>query len=171
VAAQDPYPPIGDYGLIGDCRSGALVSREGSIDWCCLPRFDAGAAFGRLLDAERGGHCSIAPRGRGWTSSRRYVDDALVLETTFESRGGQARLLDFFAISDDPSRGDTPQVIRVIEGVRGSVDLEIRIAPRFDYGEVRPWIRRHGHRLFSAIGGNDGLVIWCDEELEEGPRP
>jgi GH15 family glucan-1,4-alpha-glucosidase len=169
VPKPDPYLPIGDYGLIGDCRSAALVSREGSIDWCCLPRFDAGAAFGRLLDAERGGHCSIAPGGRGWTCSRRYLDDTLVLETTFESRGGQARLLDFLAISDAPSRGDSPQVIRVIEGVRGSVDLEIRIAPRFDYGEVRPWIRRHGHRLFSAIGGNDGLVIWCEEELEEGP--
>jgi GH15 family glucan-1,4-alpha-glucosidase len=169
VPDEDRYPPIGDYGLIGDCRTAALVSRGGSIDWCCLPRFDSGAAFGRLLDAGRGGHCSIAPRGRRWTSTRRYLDETLVLETTFECRGGEAKLLDFFAISEDPSRGDAPQLIRVIEAVRGSVDLEIRVAPRFDYGEVRPWNRRHGHRLFSAIGGNDGLVIWCDEELDEGP--
>jgi GH15 family glucan-1,4-alpha-glucosidase len=167
VPAQDPYPSIGDYGLIGDCASAALVSRHGSIDWCCLPRFDAGSTFGRLLDWERGGHCTIAPRGRNWTSSRRYLNDTLVLETTFECRGGEARLLDFFAGSDNS--GDTPQIVRIVEGTRGSVDLEIRIAPRFDYGAVRPWIRRHGHRLFSAIGGDDGLIVWCDEELEENP--
>ena len=166
--SPDPYPPIADYGLIGDCRTAALVSRQGSIDWCCLPRFDSGAAFARLLDRERGGYCSVAPRGERWTSSRRYVDDTLVLETTFEARGGNATLYDFFSVTGDGERG--PQIVRVLEATRGTVDMEIRIAPRFDYGEVRPWIRRHGHRLFSAIGGNDGLIVWCDEELEENPE-
>ena len=169
MAPQDNgYPPIADYGLIGDCRTAALVSRDGSIDWCCLPRFDSGAAFARLLDRERGGYCSVAPRGDRWTSSRRYVDDTLVLETTFEARGGNATLYDFFSATGDGDRG--PQLVRVLEATRGSVDMDVRIAPRFDYGEVRPWIRRHGHRLFSAIGGNDGLVVWCDEELEENPE-
>jgi GH15 family glucan-1,4-alpha-glucosidase len=178
VHPSRPYPPIGDYALIGDCRSAALVSREGSIDWCCLPRFDSGAAFGRLLDYERGGHCSIAPIGdeNDWESSRRYLDDTLVLETTFRGRGGQARLLDFFALPDDTDASANAgavqrrRIVRLIEGRQGSVELEIRVAPRFDYGEVRPWMRRHGHRLFSAIGGNDGLVVWCDEELEENPE-
>jgi GH15 family glucan-1,4-alpha-glucosidase len=161
------YPPIADYGLIGDCRTAALVSRHGSIDWCCLPRFDSGAAFARLLDRERGGYCSVAPRGDRWTTSRRYVEDTLVLETTFEARGGNATLYDFFAVEVAGDGG--PQLVRVLEATRGSVDMEIRVAPRFDYGEVRPWIRRHGHHLFSAIGGNDGLIVWCDEELEEDP--
>jgi GH15 family glucan-1,4-alpha-glucosidase len=166
---HDPYPPIADYGLIADCRSAALVSRQGSIDWCCLPRFDSGSAFARLLDFRRGGHCSMAPRGGRWSSSRRYIDDTLVLQTTFEGRGGKARLLDFFAVSDDADRRGGPRIVRVVESLQGSVDLEARIAPRFDYGVLRPWIRRHGHRLFSAIGGDDGLVVWCDEELEEDP--
>ena len=98
---DNAYPPIADYGLIGDCRTAALISREGSIDWCCLPRFDSGAAFARLLDRERGGYCAVAPRGAGWTSSRRYVDDTLVLETTFEARGGNATLYDFFSLTGD----------------------------------------------------------------------
>ena len=91
-----------------------------------------------------------------------------MLETTFEARGGNVTLYDFFSVTGDGERG--PQIVRVLEATRGSVDMEVRIAPRFDYGEVRPWIRRHGHRLFSAIGGNDGLVVWCDEELEENPE-
>ena len=91
-----------------------------------------------------------------------------MLETTFEARGGNATLYDFFSLTGDGERG--PRIVRVLEATRGSVDMEVRIAPRFDYGEVRPWIRRHGHRLFSAIGGNDGLVVWCDEELEENPE-
>ncbi|HEV7175733.1 MAG TPA: trehalase-like domain-containing protein, partial [Solirubrobacteraceae bacterium] len=134
------YPPIADYALIGDCRTAALISRDGSIDWCCLPRFDSGAAFARLLDRERGGYCSVAPRGNSWTSSRRYVDDTLVLETTFEARSGNVTLYDFFSEAGAGERG--PQLVRVLEATRGSVDMDIRIAPRFDYGEVRPWIRR-----------------------------
>lgn len=87
----DRYPPIGDYGLIGDCQSAALVSRRGSIDWCCLPRFDSGSAFGRLLDYERGDHCSIVPTERGsWRYERSYVEDTLVLETRIEGPAGQA---------------------------------------------------------------------------------
>jgi GH15 family glucan-1,4-alpha-glucosidase len=166
---MDPYPPIGDYGLIGDCHSAALVSREGSIDWCCLPRFDSGSAFGRLLDWERGGHCQIAPVGSGWETTRDYLDDTLVLETIFRTRGGEARLLDSFLAAERPERSRGPSLLRVIEGQRGTVELEIKVAPRFDYGQVTPWMQRHGRRLHSAIGGNDSLVVWCEEELTEGP--
>src|ERR1700704_6639738 len=87
------YPAIGDYAFISDCHSVALVSRTASIDWCCMPRLDAGSTFGRILDWERGGHCSIRPTSAHETS-RAYVDDTLVLETTFRTRGGEARLRD-----------------------------------------------------------------------------
>jgi GH15 family glucan-1,4-alpha-glucosidase len=162
-----PYPPIRDYALIGDCATAALVSRQGSIDWCCLPRFDSGSAFGRLLDWERGGHCSVSPAARGrWESSREYLEDTLVLVTTFQAPGGEVRLTDCLLMDEPPAR-EGPHILRVIEGQRGAVDIALRVAARFDYGAVRPWIRRHGQRLHSAIGGNDGLVVWCEHELEE----
>jgi GH15 family glucan-1,4-alpha-glucosidase len=171
VTDAGAYSPITDYALIGDCHSAALVSREGSIDWCCLPRFDSGSAFGRLLDSERGGVCAISPTGDGdWDYERRYLDDTLVLETTIVGPTGEARVIDCFTLQKDPLQTERRQILRVIEGVRGSVELGLRIAPRFDYGQVRPWIRRHGHRLHSAIGGNDALLIWCEQELEEDPQ-
>jgi GH15 family glucan-1,4-alpha-glucosidase len=168
---NDAYPPIGDYALIGDCHTAALVSRDGSIDWCCLPRFDAGSAFGRLLDRRAGGHCSIAPVGDGsWEYARNYLEDTLVLETTVVGPTGEAKLLDCFTIHGTPEQTQERQILRVVEGLRGSVEFDVRVAPRFDYGQVRPWIRRHGHRLHSTIGGNDGLLVWCDQELEENPE-
>ncbi len=165
------YLPIGDYALIGDCHSAALVSRGGSIDWCCLPRFDSGSAFGRLLDWGRGGHCQLAPIGRGkWEITREYLDDSLVLQTTFQGSSGEAVLLDCFIVRESAQLVWERKILRVVEGRRGSVELEIRVAPRFDYGEVRPWIRRHGHRLHSVIGGNDALIVWCEQELREDPQ-
>jgi GH15 family glucan-1,4-alpha-glucosidase len=167
---MNPYPPIGDYGLIGDCHSAALVSREGSIDWFCLPRFDSGSAFGRLLDWERGGHCQVAPTGSGWEVTREYLEETLVLASAFRTRGGEARLIDCLLAAERPERSRGPALLRVIEGQRGTVELEIKVAPRFDYGQVTPWIQRHGRRLHSAIGGNDSLVVWCEEELTEDPQ-
>ena len=164
----DPYPSIGDYALIGDCHSAALVARDGSIDWCCVPRFDSGSAFGRLLDRRRGGHCSIRPTADGpWDYERSYLDDTLVLETTVLGPGGEAKLIDCFLMGESGS--EDRRILRVIEGVRGSLEVEVRIAPRFDYGQVRPWIRRHSHRLHSTIGGNDALLVWCEQELAEDP--
>jgi GH15 family glucan-1,4-alpha-glucosidase len=170
VPNADPYPPIGDYAMIGDCHSAALVSRDGSIDWCCLPRFDSGSAFGRLLDRGGGGHCSISPTGDGpWDYARSYLDDTLVLETRLLGSAGEARLLDCFVARGDEPATDSCRIVRVLEGIRGSVEVEVRIAPKFDYGQVRPWIRRHGHRLHSTIGGNDALLVWCEQELTEDP--
>jgi GH15 family glucan-1,4-alpha-glucosidase len=172
VTGNDPYPPIGDYALIGDCHSAALVSRTGSIDWCCMPRFDAGSTFGRLLDWKRGGYCSITPeRDEPWEHSRGYLEDTLVLATTLQSQAGQVRLTDCFTVHPASDASDERQILRVIDGERGAVELEIRVVPRFDYGDVKPWIRRHGYRLHSAIGGNDGLVVWCDGgEMVEEPE-
>lgn len=167
---HDPYPPIGDYALIGDCHSAALVSREASIDWCCMPRFDSGSCFGRLLDWQRGGYCAITADHASHTLFRRYLDNTLVLETTIRTSAGEARVLDCFTMRTGGKTDPFHQVLRVIDGVRGRVDLNIEIAPRFDYGEVRPWIRHEGKHLFSAVGGNDGLLIWSDTPLEPAGR-
>jgi GH15 family glucan-1,4-alpha-glucosidase len=164
---MDAYPAIGDYALIGDCHSSALVSRAGSIDWCCLPRFDSGSAVGRLLDSERGGHCTIAPVAPGWESARAYLEGTLVLETVFRSGDGEARLLDCFLAAERPDRSHGCWIVRVLEGRRGSIEFAVEVAPRFDYGAVSPWIRRHGQLLHSVIGGNDALIVWCEQELEE----
>lgn len=162
----DPYPPIGDYALIGDCHSAALVSRAGSIDWCCMPRIDSDSCFGRLLDWGQGGYFSIAPADGHYTCFRRYLEGTMVLETQFASSTGEARLLDLFAMK----RGgrDTPRrhLIRVVEGVRGRVDFNAMISARFDYGAVRPWLRHAAPHVFAAIGGNSGLLISADEHLE-----
>lgn len=164
--AQGPYPPISDYALIGDCHAAALVSRSGSIDWCCLPRFDQGSCFGRLLDWQKGGYCSITAAGDGQHSFRRYVDDTLVLETSLRTNGGEARLFDCFTMREGGKLAPYLQLLRIVEGVRGKVDLNLHISPRFDYGALCPWIRHDGVRLYSAIGGDDALVIYSDAELK-----
>ena len=164
------YPPIATYALIGDCHSAALVSITGSIDWCCLPRFDSGSCFGRILDWEKGGYCSIAPTARSYSSSRRYVDGTLVLETTFRARGGEARVLDCFTMRKGGAESPYRQILRVVQGVRGEMELDVVVCPRFDYCEVRPWIRRHGERFFSAIGGDDGLLLFTEADFEPGPE-
>ena len=170
MPASNTYPPIGDYALIGDCHSAALISRSGSIDWCCLPRFDSGSTFARVLDWERGGHCSIAPTEGEWECSREYLPDTLVLATTLHGPAGKLRVLDCLTIAKRSDPTSERQILRVIEGQRGSVELEVRLAARYDYGDVNPWIRRHGNRLHSVIGGNDGLEVWFEEELsEDGP--
>src|SRR5919198_3573031 len=167
-AASERYPPIADYALIGDCHAAALVSKEASIDWCCLPRFDSGSCFGRLLDWDRGGYCQIVPEDADFSSSRRYVDDTLVLETTFRSGGGEARMFDCFTMRRGGARDPYRQILRVMEGVRGRMRLRLWLCPRFDYAEVRPWIRQEGVRHYSAIGGNDGLLIASEADLDFG---
>jgi GH15 family glucan-1,4-alpha-glucosidase len=156
----EAQPPISSYGLIGEARSVALVSADGSIDWCCLPRFDSGALFARLLDPG-GGHCSIkAERALG----RRYLERTLVLETMLAGEGGEARLLDFFVSADD---AEQPCLVRIVEGVRGSLRLAAEVVPRFDYGAVSPWLRTAGgENSFAAIGGDDGLLIRADFQLQ-----
>jgi GH15 family glucan-1,4-alpha-glucosidase len=165
MADEERYPPIADYALISDGNSTALVSRTGSIDWCCIQRLDAGSCFGRLLDWEKGGFCSITPKGGYSNSTRRYVEGTLVLETTFEVQGGGARLIDCYVLPSEPEEHPYRQILRVVEGLSGYVELEVEIAPRFDYGSVAPWLRQEGVRVYSAIGGNDGLLFSGDAGL------
>ena len=168
MTTTNGYPPIGDYALIGDCQSAALVSRSASIEWCCLPRFDSGSAFARMLDRDKGGHCSLTPTAEGeWAYARAYLDNTLVLQTTMTGPSGEARVTDLFVIRDPHESHPGRQILRVIDGIRGAVELEMLIAARFDYGQVRPWLRRHGHRLRSVTGGNDALVVWSDYGLDE----
>ncbi len=162
---NSPYPPISDYALIADSNSAALVSREGSIDWCCIQRVDAGSCFGRLLDWERGGYCSISPKGGAEISSRDYLEETLVLRTIFRAGGGEAHLFDCYVLPSNTEEFPYSQLLRIVEGIRGHVELDLKIVPRFDYGELEPWLRQEGVKLYSAIGGNDGLLISTEADV------
>jgi len=164
------YPPIADYALISDCRSAALVHRNGSIDWWCAPRVDSPSCFGRLLDWRHGGHCSIEPVDERHSSFRSYVEGTMVLSTIFSSAGGEARLLDCLVVDQDSGAPARCRLVRVIEGVRGRIDFKLDMRVRFDYGEVKPWLRYHGRRLYTALGGSEGLVVSSDAELEREDR-
>ena len=139
--------PVAEYGLLADCNSAALVARDGSIDWLCLPRYDSGSVFGRLLDPDAG-HWSIRPAG-SFTSERRYVPGTLVIETTFRTGSGTAKVTDALVFPEG-QRGhdlgfDAPhELIRSVEGVSGEVDLLFELAPRTEYGLVRPLFRMEG---------------------------
>ena len=127
--------PISDYGLIGDMRTAALVGLDGSIDWCCLPRFDSGSVFAALLDSERGGSWAIHPEGR-WSSSQRYLPRTNILETTFRTAdGGTVTLTDFMPVAEDgrPS-GQHPEIHRRLRCSRGRVPMTMVFMPRFEYG-------------------------------------
>jgi glucoamylase len=129
---------IGDYALLSDLRSAALVGRNGSIDWLCLPRFDSASCFARLIGGD--GHWRIAPSGHVTEVHRRYVDDSLVLETEFHTPDGVVRLTD--AMPPATSGADAPAVVRVLEGVSGQVEMTLRWVVRFAYGHSTPWVRR-----------------------------
>ena len=147
--------PIADYGLLADCNSAALVSRAGSIDWLCLPRYDADAIFARVLGDEAG-HWSIRPAGE-YAVERRYVSGTLVIETTFTTDTGQVRVRDAMAFAPGQSGHalgyDAPhEVLRAVEGVSGHVDMELELAPRPEYGLITPLIRLEpgGARTFGS---------------------
>jgi GH15 family glucan-1,4-alpha-glucosidase len=152
---------IEDYGIIGDTHTVALVGRDGSIDWLCLPRFDSPACFAKLLGNSRNGYWRVAPSasmGEIKETRRRYRKDSLVLETEFETSGGVVRLTDYM-----PVREDHPRVVRMVEGVSGSVDMRMDLVLRTDYGAIVPWVRRVG-KLLSATAGPDALGLWTSVE-------
>ncbi|GAA4515196.1 glycoside hydrolase family 15 protein [Nonomuraea ferruginea] len=144
---------IEDYALIGDMHTAALVARDGSVDWLCLPRFDSPACFAALLGEPGAGRWLLAPASGGPCSSRRYLDDTLVLESTWECDGGAVRILDFM-----PPRGQAPDVVRIVEGVRGRVGMRMELMLRFDYGRDEPWLR-YEHGLFAAVAGPDAAWL------------
>ncbi|HEY3785729.1 MAG TPA: glycoside hydrolase family 15 protein [Steroidobacteraceae bacterium] len=162
-----PYPPIADYALIGDCHSAALVSRAGSIDWCCLPRFDSDSCFGRLLDWQHGGYFAITPPP-GAQARREYLTDTLVLTTMYRHGRNEARIIDFFSMRIGGRQKPRRELVRIIEGVRGHMQFDISIVPRLDYGDVKPWVFPSGDHAFFAVGSNAGLRIFGDVPLQPG---
>jgi GH15 family glucan-1,4-alpha-glucosidase len=136
MTAENRYKPIADYAIIGCTRSAALISRDGSIDWLCWPRFDSPSIFARFLDHEKGGYFSIAPSG-AFKSLRRYIDSTNVLETTFDTESGTARLIDLMPVMLEKEKRHrlTPfrQLLRRIECVSGEVEIEVRFSPRTNY--------------------------------------
>ena len=144
---------IEDYALLGDLETGGLVSRNGSIDWLCLPRFDSPACFAALVDSPEAGHWQIAPESGGSCTSRRYIPDTMVLETEWVSPEGTVRVTDFM-----PPRGHAPDVVRIVEGISGAVTLRSTLRLRFDYGQVVPWVRHHPGQLI-AVAGPDAVRL------------
>jgi GH15 family glucan-1,4-alpha-glucosidase len=159
MSRRERYLPIGEYGLLSDCHSAALVSREGSIDWACFRRFDHGSSFARILDRDRGGFFAIRPVEEIQGRARRYVPSTMVLETTLDLASGSLGITDAFAMRQGGSRRPRGQLLRVAEVSAGELTISVVIEPRFDYGATRPWLREHGEGRFSAVGGSDALVV------------
>ncbi|MBB6348405.1 glycoside hydrolase family 15 protein [Nonomuraea muscovyensis] len=153
---------IEDYALIGDMQSAALVARDGSIDWLCLPRFDSPACFAALLGGERNGHWWLGPTGRRPADRRRYRPDTLILESEWDTPTGTVRVIDFM-----PPRDVNPDVVRIVEGVSGTVEMSTQLRVRFDYGRIVPWVRRTDGHL-QAVGGPDSVWLHSPVPLKGG---
>ena len=145
---------IEDYGLIGDLQTAALVGRNGSIDWLCFPRFDSGACFSALLGNEWDGRWLLAPDCPVERVERRYRERSLVHELDFHCAGGSVRVTDFM-----PPRGREPDVVRIVEGLEGSVPMRLELVIRFEYGSIVPWVRRVDEQTRVAVAGPDALAL------------
>lgn len=146
-------PLIEDYALIGDCETAALVSRQGSIDWLCFPRFDSPACFAALLGTPENGHWQLVPCAPVTSVRRRYLGDTAILETEFTTEEGVVAVIDFM-----PVRSGLPDVVRIVVGRRGKVQMRMELVLRFDYGSVVPWVQRIP-RGISAVGGPDSVRL------------
>ncbi|MBO0810577.1 MAG: glycoside hydrolase family 15 protein [Microlunatus sp.] len=150
---------IEDYALIGDCRSAALISKRGSIDWLCLPRFDSPAVFSGLLGTDDHGHWSLAPDGEVIESTRRYLPHTFVLETTYRTRTGVVEIIELMPVDQHPA------IIRRVTCTEGEVTMRQELVVRFGYGRVLPWIHRQtdrGEKILVATAGPSALVLRTD---------
>ena len=145
---------IEDYGLIGDCETAALVSKDGSIDWLCWPRFDSDACFAALLGNSKNGRWRIAPAQANARIRRRYRPATLILETTFTTDDGEVTLIDFM-----PLREQASNIVRLVVGTRGTVAMRTELVIRFDYGQSVPWVKRTDNGDLLAISGPDMIVL------------
>jgi GH15 family glucan-1,4-alpha-glucosidase len=145
---------IEDYAIVGDMQSAALISRDGSVDWLCLPRFDSAACFAALLGTQEHGSWRIAPAGAG-TPTRRYAGETLILETDWDTPEGAVRVTDFMP---PRAEGDQPVLIRIVEGLRGTVSMDLTLRVRFGYGAVVPWVYRVDGGI-RAIAGPDSVCV------------
>jgi GH15 family glucan-1,4-alpha-glucosidase len=168
---------IEDYALIGDRLTAALVARDGSVDWLCLPRFDSPACFAALLGDQDNGRWRISPVGEVTATRRRYRGETLILETEFETAEGVVRLIDFM-----PPRDEAPDLVRIVEGVRGRVPMHLELTLRFDYGSIVPWVQRVDGGITATAGPDLARIIAgpmlhgkdlstvADFEVSEGDR-
>jgi GH15 family glucan-1,4-alpha-glucosidase len=168
---------IEDYAVLGDLHTAALVGRDGSVDWLCLPRFDSPACFAALLDTPEAGRWRIAPVDADRCSRRAYRGHSLILESEWETADGVVKIVDFM-----PPRGEAPDVVRIVEGVSGRVTVRSELRLRFDYGNITPWVKHAGGQLAAVAGpdcawlrtdvpldGHDGAT-WADVVVEAGDR-
>lgn len=139
--------------MIGDCHTAALVSKQGSVDWLCLPHFDSGACFAALLGTSENGHWLIAPEEPVRSIRRRYREGTLILETEFETDNGSVTLVDCMM-----PRNSAPELGRVVVGTKGQVKMKMELVIRFDYGSVVPWVQRTKNGI-SAIAGPDLIAL------------
>ena len=151
---------IADYALIGDFQTAALVSRDGSIDWLCWPRFDSDACFAALLGSPDNGRWRIAPAAGDFRVTRKYRDDTLILETRFETDDGVVTVIDFM-----PLRNNTSDLVRIVTGVSGRVTMCMEIILRFGYGAIVPWVSRLPDRTLRAIAGPDMVLLRTPAEM------
>ena len=151
---------IEDYALIGDCETAALVGRDGSVDWLCLPRFDSDACFAALLGNDGHGRWRIAPEGAGTCASRCYRDGTLILETRFETDGGTVVVVDFM-----PLRDETVELVRLVTCEKGAVDMRSELVVRFGYGATVPWVTQTEPGVLRAIAGPDMAVLRTPVEM------
>jgi GH15 family glucan-1,4-alpha-glucosidase len=152
--------PIEHYALVGDCHTAALVGNDGSIDWLCLPRFDSAACFAALLGGPEHGRWLLAPAARPRRVRRRYRGEGLILETEFDTDEGSVRVIDFMPLSD--KRWD---IVRIVEGLRGQVDVRMELVVRYDYGSIVPWVHQtEGVLLLTA--GPDTLELTASVPIE-----
>jgi GH15 family glucan-1,4-alpha-glucosidase len=165
-SAHLPQPPIEDYAIIGDCRTAALVSREGAIEWLCLPDYASPSIFANILSPTRGGRFSIRPR-EAFVSTRKYVGASPVLETTFQTPSGSARVVDFLPVLDGvQSLQPMREVLRVIEGISGQLDLDIEVDPRPDYARAQPRLEGGPRGSWYYRWSNEIMIVAGDIELE-----
>jgi len=157
----DGYAPLREYALVGDGRTGALIARDGSVDWLCLPDVDSPSVFARILDAERGGSFRLEPTAP-FDADRRYLESSNVLETTFTTSEGRVRLTDAMTLSDSGRLAPLRELVRKVEGLAGNVPLRWAFEPRFDYGRADTRIERRAGRWFAHAGASALALTLCD---------
>ena len=145
---------IEDYAVIGNCETAALVGRDGSIDWLCLPRFDSSACFCALLGGPEHGRWLIAPTQNDAKITRRYLSDTLILETVFTTAGGSVSLTDFMYRRDGSS-----ELVRIVRGLQGEVAMRTELVVRFDYGAIVPWVSQQEDGRLQFIAGPDRVLL------------